>query len=304
MYNGLAVKGLVCRMDFIKYFQEFFNGDTEYFKKENGEFYIKDMYGDWQNASNADLILNETQVKWAKQFLKEDSEEMHGMNEVNLLMDKLDVCDFKKYKDLLSHLYICKTNKPAEELKEYTLTNYQLLSNLAITEKEMDALSAETERVYKEILGGNEDLTRLFWGDIVDSVETDEEGNIITEQIDSMSTQAQALLKINPQFIDSAYVRRAIARMINKKINLLAAGKFYIKGDYKTFIQDPIYFCDWMINRTDDKLNARKNGLEAHNFYCTGIENGVVRTISRCPLNSFSEIQNITFTRNDVNFAL
>ncbi|MBC2580847.1 RNA dependent RNA polymerase [Clostridium sp. DJ247] len=291
MYNGLAVKGLVTSVDFIGYFEEFYRNDTDlFYKKEDGKFYCIDYFGQEQCLDDADMILNETQCKWAKNF--ESMEEVYKLLNSN---------EFDEYGDLLSHLYITKTNKEPDKLKDYTLTNYQLLSNLAITEREINTLSQETERIFKEILKGNEDVTRLFLGDIITNVETDIEGNIILESDDSITTKAEKLLKLNNAFIDSSYVRRTIARMINKKINLLASGKFYIKGDYKTLTQDPISFLDWIMYRGNNELMNRPiNGLEAHNFYCTNINADEVRTISRCPLNSFSEIQNVTFTKNEI----
>lgn len=290
MYNGLAVKGLITSIDFISYFDEYYAKDTDYFKKENGKYYIKDMFGDWQCANDADLILNETQCKWADNF--------KSVSEVN---DFLKKDEFKEYKDLLSNLYITKINKPDEDIKDYTLSNYQLLGNLAITEKEINLLSAETERIYKEILNGNEDIIRIYWGDIIRNNDFDDEGNLIIEEESNPSTQAQQLLEINPEFIKSGYVKRAIGRIVTKKIKQLAAGKFYIKSDFKTLTQDPLTYLDWIMNRNSEVLmNKPNNGLEANQFYCTNIQDGEVRTISRNPLNSFSEILNIEFSKNNI----
>lgn len=280
MYNGLAIKGLVTSIDFNQYFNEFYTHDTDYFKKENNKFYIKDMYGDWQCTEDVDMILNESQCKWAKNF--------DSMTEIEELLSN---DEFREYKDLLSHLYITKINKADNEIKEYTRSNYQLLANLAITEKEIDKLSAETERIYREIINGNEDIIRIYWGDIIQEIDTEDM---------SMSTKAQELLTFNPDFIKLGYVKRAIGRVITKKIEELAAGKFYIRGDYKTLTQDPISYLDWIMNRTDDTLTKCKNGLKANEFYCSSIKKGEIRTISRNPLNSFSEILNVEHDTNDV----
>ncbi|MCD3254363.1 RNA dependent RNA polymerase [Clostridium botulinum] len=290
----LAVKGVVCRMDFVNYFYKNYKENTElFYKKKDGKFYCIDYFGDEQCLNDADMILNETQVKWAKWWKDE------GLKGVQ---DTLENKDFKEYKDLLSHLYVCKFNKSKRELKDYSMTNYQLMSNLALTEKEIDILSKDTEDLYKEILNGNIDLTKLFWGDIVHSPQQEENGEYIIDEDLSTTTIAKELLDINPDFIHSGHVKRAIGRMLTKKIKLLASGKFFVKGDYKTLCQDPIEFCDWIMNRTKDNiLTPRKNGLNAWEFYCTDCKEGDIKTISRCPLNSFSEIRNITFKKDKIH---
>lgn len=292
-YMGLAIKGLVTSIDFNQYFQEFYTKDTEYFyKKEDNKFYCIDYFGQEQCLSDADLILNTTMVKWAKWW------KAQGKN-MDYVYAELNREEFAEYKHLLSKLWITKINKADEDLKTHTLTNYQLLSNIATTPAEIDTLSKETERVLQEILDGNEDATSLFLGDIVTQESLDEDGELVIEENDSITTQAQALVKINPEFLKLAYVKRTIAKLINKKIKLLASGKFYIAGDCKVFAQDPISYLDWIMNRTGEEMVHKINGLEAHKFYCSDINAGEIRTLSRNPLNSFSEVQNIKFDRNN-----
>ena len=302
MYNGLAVKGLVTAVDFIKYFDEFYAGDTEYFRynKEQQCYEIKDMFNDWQCANDADLLLNETQVKWAKHFIKKEDSKTYGMEQMKNKLNRLNAKEYIEYKALLTHLYITKVNKNETKTKDHILTNYQLLSNIATTEKEIDTLSASTEKVFRDILDGNEDVARIFWGDTIKTVGAAEDGDE-PEEVESASTQAQHLLQINPQFMNLAYVRRAIARMIKKKIKLLASGKFYIRGHFKTLTQCPVTFLDWIMNRKDNTLMPEPiNGLSANRFYCSNIQADETRTISRNPLNSFSEVLNVTFGRNEV----
>lgn len=288
-YNGLAVKGLVTSIDFEEYFNEFYKSDTDYFKRENRKFYIKDMYDKWQDVSKADMILNATQCKWANEF--------DSMDEINELLDSKE---FKKYNDLLSCLYITKVNKKDIDIKEYSLTNYQLLGNLAITEKEMQKLSKRTEDIYRKIIDGDEDYIRLYWGDIIKNYDVDTQGNIVIEENSSNSTQAQELLEINSDFIKSGYVKKVVGRMITKKIKQLAGGKFYIKGNFKTLTQDPITYLDWIMNRKSEKLIEKKNGLDFNKFYCSNVKDGEIRTISRNPLNSFSEILNVEHQRKEI----
>ena len=130
MYNGLAIKGLVTSVDFTSYFEEFYTGDTENFRKRNGRFEIKDMYDVWQEVTEDSLILNETQCKWAKHFKKQEDKSIWGIQEVNGKLNIIKNSEkYSKYGDLLSHLYITKVNKPDSQSNQYTLTNYQLLSN-------------------------------------------------------------------------------------------------------------------------------------------------------------------------------
>lgn len=280
-FYGLAVKGLVCSIDYKEYFHQNYTQDTDYIKKEDGKIYIKDYTDEWQCVDDSDMLLNESQVKWAGNF--KNYEEFESQ-----------YAKLNKYKDLFT-LYINKTNKANDEIKMNT-TNYQLIGNLALTPKELKELQSTTENTYRKIISRDMDATSIFLNTFV--TDSDEE---ITEDELSVSTKIGELLLLSPEFVDAEYVQNQIKKMLKKKMKHLMGGKFYIKNSYyQTAIQDPISYLDWIIGRTDkNSFIDSANGLKAHQFYNTYINDGEVRTVSRNPLNSYSEIQNLSFTQNE-----
>ncbi len=266
---GTATKGLVVKVDFIKWFEENYNENTEYFKKENDVFYVKDRWDNWINLSEVDLILNDSMVKWGKWWGSADE------IEEEISKDKYD-----SYRDILRNLYVTKINK--EKPKEYTLSNYQLISNLALLPSEIEELSKDTEEIYKRIQDEDIDAIRLFLNDIARE-------NM--EEL-SASTKTHQLLQLNEKFIKMGFVKKAILRLITKQIKLLASGKFYLKGNYKTIAPCPIKYLNWIMTR-DIAVNV---GLDKREYYIPK-EQGK-RTISRNPLAVFSEIQNIQLSKN------
>lgn len=266
---GTATKGLVVKVDFLKYFKENYNKNTEYFKKENDVFYVKDRWNNWININEVDLILNDSMVKWAKWW-----------DSVDEIEEELFKDEYDNYRDILSNLYVTKINK--ENTKEYTLSNYQLISNLALLPDEIAELSKDTEEIYERIQSWDINAIRIFLGDIAREDQ---------EQL-SASTKNHQLLQMNEDFINMAFIKKSILRLIRNQIKLLASGKFYLKGNYKTIAPCPVKYLDWIMNRDIDK----DIGLKKREYYVP--KNTGKRTISRNPLAVFSEIQNIELNKS------
>lgn len=284
-YMGLAVKGLVVKADFNQYFEDNYKADTDTFKiAENGDFWVLDRWGQPQNISQADLILNETQVKWAKWF--------NSMEEVEELIQN---SYYDNYRDLLTSLYVTKINK--KEPKSYTKTNYQLISNLALTPTELRQLSEPTENYFKDITSNNPniDKVRIFLGDTMKQdltdLETDlEEEKKIDEEL-TAATKIHYLIQSNPKILKTATVMQVIKSLCKKQVSQLAGGRFYIKGNYKILAPEPTAYLNWiMTSSLEGELGERE-------FYVPG-EQGK-RTLSRNPLNSFSEIQKANLVKNE-----
>lgn len=283
-YCGLAVKGLVVKADFNQYFKDNYVKDTDTFKiAENGDFWVLDRWGQLQNISQADLILNETQVKWAKWF--------NSMEEVEelILYNYYD-----NYRDLLTSLYVTKINK--KEPKEYTKTNYQLISNLALTPSELRELSEPTENYFKDITSNNPniDKVRIFLGDTMNQDLTDledlEEDKPINEEL-SAATKIHYLIQSNPSILKTAGVMQVIKSLCKKQVSQIAGGRFYLRGNYKILAPEPVAYLNWIMT------NELTGVLKEREFYVPN-ETGK-RTLSRNPLNSFSEIQKINLVKNE-----
>lgn len=265
---GNAGKGLLVEFDWKKYLRE-----------EHGlnSLIVKDMWGNDVNLFEADIVLNESVVKWAKLF--KSYEEMIQARE-----------DFKEYSSLFNSLCITKLNK--EEPKEYSLTNYQLLSNLNLTPKELRELAREDIETYsKAVIDKNIDIIRIMLGDWAYD-EKELENKRFTP-----STKIHQALQIDEKLINCETAKFTIEKMINKKIHQLAGGRITVKGNYKVIIKDVFSYFDSLINPNnynieDGKIKVigyiSKNGLNAKTNYVPR-EKGY-RTLARCPLNSATEI--------------
>lgn len=70
----LALKGLLVSIDFVKYFNDMYKGDTETLRKVNGVIEARDMYGNWIKVDNNTIIVNPSMCKWASKISLEEYE--------------------------------------------------------------------------------------------------------------------------------------------------------------------------------------------------------------------------------------
>lgn len=289
-YGGLGVKGLVTSIDFREYFKINYKCDTEYFKRENDTFYIKDIYKNWINIDNIDLILNESQVKLWDSFGSLE-EQGQAIKEDNI----------KDYEDLNSCLWIAKYNKDPEKIEKYNLINYQLLQVLSLTPLELEELSKETEQYYKRVLDLEDvDALKLWYKTFnKNKVEYDEEGEEIPTATIKVTEMCNCLVAASEELKDSGYLKKRTKQMLKKKIKEMCFGRFYLENYYKTATQDPVSYLNWILNRTEkETFIVNPNSLKAHEFYCSDVENGGHRVISRNPLATYSEVVKANFVRN------
>lgn len=279
-YNGMAIKGLCLRFDFIKYIEENYKEDTHCFRKKNEIYEVKDYKGNWQCINDVDFILTESQCKWAKNWT--------SMNEWKEVKKNY----YKKYKTITNSLYITKVNKDPRKLKTYTTTDYQLLNNLSLTKDDLIKLSKPTFDYYKKIVDWDYDSIRLFLGDLATDIEIDEESNDVINHTElSASSKIHSMLQImDKKALNLNEVKRFVERNITKKICQLAGGIFYLEGGYKLIAPCPVTFCNMLM--TSHRGN---NGLQANEFYISDWNNQKV-VMSRNPIACYQEIQKTILT--------
>ncbi|BCZ47604.1 hypothetical protein psyc5s11_36710 [Clostridium gelidum] len=276
-YKALAVKGLVLRFDFADYMKNTYEKDTDYFRKRNGVYEIKDIFCCWRDIDKADLILNKSMVKWIKNWTIEEGEDWQA------IIDKeYSKKQYKAYLSILNSLYVTKVNHDPKKLKTHTKVNYQVLQNCCCTSDDLTEMAQDTIKYYKKLASidkENIDEIRISMGDIAsESGET-----TITNKLDFL------LKKMGEKALTLRSVERAIAETVNKKIKQLAGGKMYLKGGYKLGALDPTCYCNWLMTR-----ERGNNGLCEHEFYIAGeIGN---RVFYRNPIALYQEIKQITLS--------
>ncbi|WP_066892913.1 hypothetical protein [Clostridium nigeriense] len=283
---GNASKGLLVKFDWKKYLKE---------EKGLDKLIVKDMWSNDVDLFEVDLVLNESLVKWGKLFNSYD--EMVKSRK-----------EYPKYNKLFNSLCITKFNK--EEPKEYSLSNYQILSNLALTYSELYNLATEDIEVYTNLLYRNEDkekmidTLRIMLGDWAKNDE-ELEGLDLTPY-----TKIHQALQLDGDLVKAGNCKYLIDKMINKKINLMAGGRFHIKGNYKVVIKDVFSYFDSLISLNksdyiieDGKIKGIKgyiseNGLKPETNYVPNEEGN--RVLARCPLNSATELIKTTLVKNEM----
>ncbi|MDR3585274.1 MAG: hypothetical protein P4L59_08125 [Desulfosporosinus sp.] len=297
---GIGIKGMITKFNIIKYLGVFYKGDTEYCKKVDDQFYLLDMWNEWQLVTQNTMLLNESMVKLAKYYKPENNENMDTYKQRVASVDP-------KYKDIIGKLYVTKVNKRDEDIEDYRRLNYQLLTALALSKKDYMALLKEDIKTYRKILKPflkdsekdewqiNIDTIRLFFkniikGDNEDSDEFQEEAAYIASNV---VTKCEELLNVSEEFINLKYVKNNLAKLIEKKCRELACGKLTAKAKYQYIAVDPISYMNFAMHR-----DQGENGLNAGGFYSADCQEGDIKTIARNPLCAYSEVHNVTFVRN------
>ncbi|XTR36480.1 hypothetical protein ACQQ2T_07900 [Paraclostridium tenue] len=297
--TSMATKGLLIKFDFKKYLKE-----------EHGleNLIVKDFWDNEVDLMKMDCIMNASQCKFAK--LYDSYEEYKG------LVESLGRGRLGEYgiKEIFESLYIIKYNK--KQAKHSTETNYQILSNIAISPDELDKIADEHEQVFKNaLIETDNDISaaarRLILGDVVDE-DKDEL---------SASTKAHKILQHDDSMNELASTFNLIKNLVNKKVNTLAGGSIALEGNYKTIMKDPISYIDSLVALKDNPENylykkvknedgieveklkgikgkISKNGLKPNTNYCLG-ELGN-RTLARCPLATPTEIIKTEFVKNEM----
>ena len=284
----LAVKGLVVKCDFIKFYEDNYNKDNEWFKQVDGEFYAKDIYNCWIPLSKVDLIVTTNMAKWAKLWNR-DKDNLSDTRNINDAIREVIDIKYKKYKSVLNNLFVTKVNKAA--LPEYTKISYQVLNNLALTTQELRDIQRKSIEYLEKVVNLEIDYVKMYLGDIASDIEQDEDGNILNDV--TASTKAHRMLQASDSFINSKAIRGTISNNIKKSCHEVVC-KPYVKGNFKYAIDDPICFLRWVMTR--DIENSRE--LKAGQFYVPKEVGNVVMT--RNPLAIANEVHKIELVKNEM----
>ena len=250
LYHGLAVKGVLLRFDFKKYYEQF------------GIEYLRDIYGKIWNINEIDIIVNPSMVKWL------------GLHEN--IDDTINFYKDSKYADINNKLYITKTNKEEDKIKDYLKLNYQALLNMNLSFEDLKELAKDEVTSYKSITSFNDvDMIRLALGC------EDETDSLLGLTIDKLGAEALSL----------SYIRLLTKSTLEKQIKQLSGGKIRANGGYKIIATDPVAFCNRLINhQSADELQAGE--------FIVANETGE-RCIYRSPIAVYSEIHRIELTQRD-----
>lgn len=284
---GNAGKGLLIRFDWKRYLKEEHN---------LSELIVKDFWGNDIDLFTVDVISNSSQIKWCKWF--KSYEEMEQLKQ-----------NYPKYESVLNGFNIIRYNKAY--VKPYTLTNYQILSNLALSPMKLQELAKPTIDLYKRIINRDEDAVRIALGDW--ARENDGELSPTTkvheliQLCDGIKMVKRNGKEVSP-VLETGISNTVVESLVNKKVHELCGGRVYIDGIYKIIIKDAFSYMDSIVKgdyvySKDGKLEAirgyiSKNGLKEFTNYSVG-ELGN-RVLARSPLNSATELIKTELVENEM----
>lgn len=288
-----CLKGALVSVDFVQYFKDNYTGDTEHFEKRADGFYAKDIFEEWIKIDDTVIIVPESMTKWCK--LKSKG------------FDKVD----ERFRHLTETLFITKVSK--KRTTKQKTTSYQLMNNLALDEETYEGLAKPTYEYLENVLKFNMDDVHHFLGNVIsmsseykerieleEEVEIDDSIEKDIEDLNKMGIELEdkyaLLLSVNPDFINTPFVKRTITTMVERKIKELQSAKFIVESDFKTLTQEPLGLLDWVMKR--DKNIDYYGSLEAGEFWCN--TNKEKALVCRFPIASFSEVQLMNFVKNDM----
>lgn len=175
----------------------------EFFDKYgNGNYIVKDVWGDEHDIREVDMILTESSLKLWKCY------------------DSIDdyVAAYKR-----NGYGFAVTKISPEKLDDYRELNYQYLQSYDFTDEDIKELCAPTVKYLKDAMAGDYESTIKFLG--------------ITGNADVYTWQRA--LWTHPMMLKDPYVIDCIYRMIKKKINNAKMGKLLVHGNYQVASGDP-----------------------------------------------------------------
>lgn len=216
-------------------------------KYHNGNYFIRDIWGNIQDIRKCEMIVTESSLKL-----------------------------WKAYDDMESYMSACKecgygfsvTKISPRMLDEQRELNYQYLQSYEFTDEDICKLCEPTIRYLKDAMGGDYASTVKFLG--------------ITENTDINSWQHA--LYTNEYMLGDPYVIDSVHRFIKKKINDAKIGKLLVDGNYQIASGDPFAlmqsicglevtgllnagecYSRFWIDKNEDKVVIFRSPMTSHN---------------------------------------
>ena len=170
-----------------------------------GDYMVQDIWGEWHDIRDIELILNESSLKLWKCYDSID--------------DYLNACRENGYGFAI-------TKMTPEKLEDQRMTNYQYLQSYELTGEDISVLCEPTVQWLKDSMGGDYQSALKFLG--------------INEQVEKNSWQEALFL--DERILDNPFVIKSIFQMIRLKIDEAKIGKLIVNGNYQLASGDPYIF--------------------------------------------------------------
>lgn len=186
------LKGMLYPFPIVEFVEEFCDGN----------YFIKDIWGNVQDVRKCEMILTESSLKLWIAYANVESYE-------------------KAYKECGYGFSVTKVAPPI--LEGQRELNYQYLQSYEFTEEDIEELCAPTITYLKDAMCGDYASTVKFLG--------------ITENSDVNSWQRA--LRTSEYMLGDPYVIDSVHRFLQKKIDDAKIGKLFVQGNYQIASGDP-----------------------------------------------------------------
>lgn len=263
-------KNMQIRLPWIKGLLTYF--DIISYCKENGySTKVKDIYNkEWDIAEDKDNI----QVIFTKSQFKL----------YEFYKDWEDYCTKFNTHNCTANICLVDSNK-SSDYKDMDI-NYQMLQQLIhITDEQIEGFTSD----FKEL---------------IDKVHTDKDTQLEflgATKNNKHRDYFQEALRLYPEMLTSAYVKKQISERITSEKKKACSGKIEIKNSKRVFIlSDPIAFCDWLFGGIEKPEGYLKDG----EVYCNLYETDIKLDILRSPSLSFEHVirTNVRATKGKYNW--
>lgn len=251
-------KGMLFTFDFVR-----FCGEVA----EN--YWIQDVWGDWRDVREAEVILTESMVKlWESYKSWEEFWE-----------------NIEKY-----HYGFAVAKTAPYELEEERKTNYQFLQSYDLTDEDIEELVSPTVEAIKDVIGLDYRKAILYMKGT----------KINPESLFWKGAGVAEALMIEPDLINDPYVRTMIYDSIKTRIKRAKTGVLDVKGNFAIIGGDPYSLAQSMCGLEITGLLPA--GMIWHKFW---LDRGVDEVCCfRAPMTSHNNIrkQKVANPSNAPNF--
>lgn len=248
------VKGMLVPFDFI----DFAN------KKANGNYFIKDAWGDIKDIRDCDVILTVSMLK---------------------LWDSYKSCD-DYIKNCKEHDFdFCIAKNAPHKLDNQQTSNYQFLMDYReLSDDDICELISPTVNHIKDALG-------MDWRKLLIYMC----GGGLDEKTYKYTDPIARAIMVCPDVVNDKYVRSRIEKMIAKSIKEAKIGKLQLHGNFSIITGDPYCLAESIFGL--DKKGLLKSG-EAYSKYW--IDEGVnLVTAFRAPMIVHNNVGQLNIVHND-----
>lgn len=195
-------KGMAFTFDYIDFGE----------KIVDGNYIVKDAWGNDVDVRNVELILTTSMVK---------------------LWDSYDSCeDYISCSVKNGYTFGIAKTCPKELENERTL-NYQFIQSYDLSDADIEELIAPTMDEIKDVLGGDWRKTVLFL----------KGSGLNEENVDRLDNDIAKAIMIDNHMIDDPFVQSAIYQAIRNRINEAKVGVLKVHGNYSIVSGDPYSLC-------------------------------------------------------------